>query len=189
MTLSLLVTAYIGLLNIKEQLPLIAAVSVIGFFFGIIITIVDDRLWNMRHKVLALEYENKYLAELAEKNQQFKEATKNLIITEERNRIARDLHDSISQGIHGIIYSIHSVKQHLHPEDQTAKAILGHLLTTAETTLNELRTMILELKPSLLEEHGLIGALQLHCQLFTERLKVKCLLSLDKVEEIPPSRR
>lgn len=186
MTFGLSTAAYFGFLNVKEQLPFILTTSIIGLVFGIVITIVDERLWNMRRKVLILELKNKYLAELAEKDHRLQETAKNLIVAEERNRMARELHDSISQGIHGIIYTSHTLKQHLHPEDQKAKAILEHLITTSETTLNELRAMILELKPSLLEERGLAEALKLHCQLFAERLKIKCLLNLDQFERATP---
>jgi signal transduction histidine kinase len=186
MTFGLSAGAYFGFINFKDKLPFIATTAIIGFVFGLIVTLVDRRLWKMRQQVLTLEIENKYLAELAEKDQQLQETTKNLIITEERNRMARELHDSISQGIHGIIYTVHSLKQHLRAEDDKTKEILAHLEITAVSTLSELRAMILELKPSLLEEHGLEEALKLHCELFAKRLKLKCDLSLEKIDGITP---
>jgi signal transduction histidine kinase len=186
MTLSLSVGVYFGFINFKDKLPIFATTAIIGFVIGLIVTLVDRRLWKMRQQVLTLEIENNYLAELTEKDQQMQKITKNLIITEERNRMARELHDSISQGIHGIIYTVHSLRQHLQTEDAKAKEILDHLEITADTTLNELRAMILELKPSLLEERGLAEALKLHCELFAKRLKIKCDLSLEKIDGMTP---
>ncbi len=186
MTLGLLIAANFGLFNTKEQLPFIMATSAMGFIFGMIVTIVDERLWNMRHKILTLELENKYLTELAKKDHLLQETAKNLIIAAERNRMARELHDSVSQGIHGIIYTAHSLKQHLQPEDQKNGKILEHLITTADATLNELRTMIIELKPSLLEERGLAEAIKLHCQLVAERLKIKCTFNPDQINGATP---
>jgi signal transduction histidine kinase len=145
---------------------------------------IDDYLWNMRRKVLTLELENKYLAELTEKDEQLQETFKNLIIAEERNRMARELHDSVSQGIQGILYTAHSLKEHLRPKEEQTGKILEHLLITAETTLNELRTMIFELKPSLLEERGLAEAVKIQCDLFARRLKVKCNFAIGKISGI-----
>lgn len=185
-SVSLLLSSHFGFLDNEEQLPFIFTTFIIGLVLGMVVSIIDDRLWNMRRKVLALEMKNKYLAELAEKDRQLRETTKNLIIAEERNRMARDLHDSISQGIHGIIYSAHSLKQHLPSEAEQTEKILEHLLITAETTLDELRAMILELKPSLLKEHGLAEALKLHCELFAKRLKITCNLSISENDELTP---
>lgn len=178
--------AYFGFLNLKEQFSFVVTTIIIGFILGMAVAMFDDYLWNMRRKVLTLELENKYLAELTEKEEQLQETFKNLIIAEERNRMARELHDSVSQGIQGIIYTAHSLKEHLRPKEEQTEKILEHLLITAETTLNELRTMIFELKPSLLEERGLAEAVKLQCDLFSRRLKVKCNFAIGKISGITP---
>ncbi len=184
MTIGLWSAAALGFFKFNN-LPFVLTTSVIGFIFGVVILFVDRRLWKMRQQVLTLELENKYLADLAEKDQQLQEITKNLVITEERNRLARELHDSISQGLHGIIFTLHSLRKHIQTYDDRTKEIIDHLEITADTTLSELRAMIFELKPSLLEERGLIEALNLHCELFAKRLKVKCECNVDKVGLTP----
>jgi signal transduction histidine kinase len=176
--------AYFGFLNLKEQFSFVITAIIIGFILGMAVAMIDDYLWNMRRKVLTLELENKYLAELTEKDEQLQETFKNLIIAEERNRMARELHDSVSQGIQGILYTAHSLKEHLRPKEEQTGKILEHLLITAETTLNELRTMIFELKPSLLEERGLAEAVKIQCDLFARRLKVKCNFAIGKISGI-----
>jgi Signal transduction histidine kinase len=185
-TFGLSAAAYLGFLNFKSQLSFIATIVIIGFVFGSVVTLIDHRLWKMRQQVSTLEIRNKYLVELAEKEQQIQETTKNLIITEERNRIARELHDSISQGIHGIIYAVHSLRQHLNPEDPKAMEILDHLEKTSEVTLNELKAMIMELKPSLLEERGLAEALKIHCELVARRLQIGLSLQMDPLPGLTP---
>jgi signal transduction histidine kinase len=185
-TIGLSCTAFLGFMSFKEKLPLIATTSTTGFILGLIVSMVDYRLWKMRKQVLALEIENKYLAELAEKEQQLRETTKNLIITQERNRLARELHDSISQGIHGIIYAVHSLRQYLGAEDKKVLEILNHLEKTSDATLNELRAMILELKPSLLEERGLAETLKVHCELFAQRLKVQFQMQMERITGLSP---
>ncbi|MGE5607064.1 MAG: sensor histidine kinase, partial [Bacteroidota bacterium] len=185
-TLGLSIAAHFGFIKSKDQLPFVATTSVIGIIFGMVVTLVDSRLWKMRQKVLALEIENKYLAELAEKDRQVQETTKDLIIAEERNRMARDLHDSISQGIHGIIFAIHSLRQQLGNSNQRTTEILDHLERTADTTLGELKAMILELKPSMLEEKGLVEAVKLNCELLAERFGIKMDLRLKNNTGLTP---
>lgn len=186
-TLSLSGAAYLGLINFKDKLPLIVTTATIGFTLGLIVAMVDYRLWKLRQQVITLEIENKYLTELAEKEQQLQKTSKNLIITEERNRMARELHDSISQGILGIIYAVRSLRQHLGAEDKRTMEILDHLEKTSDATLSELRAMIMELKPSLLEERGLAEALKIHCDLYAQRLKAEFQIQLERITGLSPA--
>ncbi len=156
-----------------------------GYVFGAVVMVVDYRLWKMRKKVLTLELENKYLSEIAEKESLLEEKTRNLIVSQERNRLARELHDSVSQGIQGIIYAVYSLQEELDESERT-EDIVNHLETTARTTLDELRTMIEELKPSLLEEKGLIEAVKLHCNLFAERQQIEVNLELEEIGKLNP---
>lgn len=160
----------------------------IGNIFAVVIVIVDYNIWKMRKKVLTLKIENKYLKELAQKDIQLEETIKNLIVTQERNEMARELHDSISQGIHGISYSIKSLRKRLNDRSDLANIteILDHLEETTEVTLKELRNMILELKPSSLEKKGLIEALEIHCELFSKRQEIDLNLDLDQIKNLTP---
>lgn len=163
-----------------------------GLGFGGTVALVEYRLWQMRQQMLRLELENKYLSEIAKKDTLLAEATEDLVLAEERNRVAGDLHDSVSSGIHGIVYAIHSLKQAISagesatggeagPKDRVPQ-ILDLLEKTAQSTQDELRAMILELKPSLLDEKGLAEALRLHCELFSQRQGIPVDL---KVEDAP----
>lgn len=171
---------------ILRQLPFIVTVFVLGCAFGVLLAIMTYRFDKIRQKVSVLEIENKYLAELAEKDQQLKETIKNLAIGEERTRLARELHDSISQGIHGIIFCIHSLRQQSGIDEPKTVEILNHLQKTADSTLDELRAMILELKPSLLEDQGLTTALKNHCELFARRSQININLQLQSTSGLTP---
>jgi signal transduction histidine kinase len=144
----------------------------LGLVFGSLVAFINYRLWTVQQRVIALEMENRYLAELAGKNRLLQEAARNLAVAEERNRMARELHDSISQGMHGIVYSLHSLR-HLLGSGGREGEILDHLEETTQLTLQELRRMIMELKPSPLEDHGLERALRWHCEIFARRQEVE----------------
>lgn len=161
----------------------------LGCIFGLIVMIVDYVFWKVKKKMLTLELENKYLGEIAEKEELLEETTKNLLISQERNRMARELHDSISQGIHGIIYTTKSIRHHLKQDNMDRKKALevaDHLEKTAEVTLSELRSMILELKPNLLKEKGLKQALNLLCNLFEKRQQIDVNSEINTISGINP---
>ncbi|MGE5579490.1 MAG: sensor histidine kinase [Bacillota bacterium] len=152
-----------------------------GLGFGSVVAFIDYRLWQVRQRMLTLELENKYLSEIAEKDSQLTEATESLVLAEERARMARDLHDSISSGIHGIAYAAHSLRETIPAEGQSPRvlALLDLVEKTAQSTQDELRAMILELKPSLIDEKGLAEALRLHCELFSQRQAIPVDLKVD----------
>lgn len=157
-----------------------------GFFVAILTMILDATIWKIRRKMLILEMENRYLEDLSKKERELEEVTKNLILAKERNRMARELHDSISQGLHGIKYSIHSLRQRIDTDPRKAWAVLNHLEATTEETLKELRHMIAELKPSRLEEKGLCQALIMQCHLFAERSGLKLTHDIDESKRLTP---
>ncbi|MFW6270612.1 MAG: folate family ECF transporter S component [Bacillota bacterium] len=128
------------------------------------------------------------ITEVTKKEERLKKANKNLIVTRERNRIARELHDSISQSLHGINYSIHSLKQMILDEvDYTDFTdILNHLEGTIEESLQELKNMISELKPTKLEGKGLCQALVTQCELFADRINIKLTHDIDDVKNMTP---
>ena len=81
-----------------------------GLAFGVAFAIYHYRQDRIHQKLHILELENRHRAELAARKELLREATRNLVVAEERNRMARKLHDSISQGIHGIVYSLRTLK-------------------------------------------------------------------------------
>lgn len=160
--------------------------ATIGCGFGLMIAIVNYQIDKMRQKVIKLETENRFLNEIAAKDQQLQETAKNLMIAEERNRMARELHDSISQGIHGLIYSIHSLRKHITIPDEKTKELVNYLESTAEATLSELRAMILELKPAIMEAHGLTEAIRLQSELLARRQHYELDMNLKEVKGLSP---
>jgi len=88
------------------------------------------------------------------------------------------LHDTISQGMHGIVYSLRSLQPLLADSDR-GREILDHLERTAGETQQELRRLVAELSPSSLEKCGLCEALRHHCELITGRRGLRLEMRLD----------
>jgi signal transduction histidine kinase len=97
------------------------------------------------------------VVESARLRQQAKQAA----VMEERRRLARDLHDSVTQ----LLYSLNlfaSVGQEAHRQGDLNRVAqsLAELSETAKQALKEMRLLVYELRPPILEHDGLVGALQ-----------------------------
>ncbi len=82
-------------------------------------------------------------------------------VTAERNRLARDLHDSVTQALYSqTLYAAAATRQLNASQIDRAAAHLRQLQETAQQALREMRLLIFELRPSALEGEGLVAALQ-----------------------------
>ena len=64
---------------------------------------------------------------------------------QERERIARDLHDTLLQSAHGLVLTVHAMAEHT-PADHPDKARLEHVLERADQAVREGRRKVLELR-------------------------------------------
>lgn len=79
----------------------------------------------------------------------------------ERERIARDLHDSFLQGIQGLVLSVNVGTKMLRP-DERARPILENALSQFEDVLSEGRELVFDLRKSVTTEPGELEPLLLH---------------------------
>ncbi|MGM0420870.1 MAG: folate family ECF transporter S component [Bacillota bacterium] len=126
------------------------------------------------------------ITEVTQKEEELKRANKDLIVSRERNRIARELHDSISQSLHGMNYSIHTLRQMVldKVDYNDFTYIINHLEATIEEGLQELKNVISELKPTNLEGKGLYKALVSQSELFARRINIKLIHDIDDVKKL-----
>src|SRR5439155_18463279 len=78
---------------------------------------------------------------------------------EERRRLARELHDSVSQALYGISLGAHAARTALERDTEQVAEPLDYILMLAEAALAEMRALIFELRPESLETEGLVSAL------------------------------
>jgi signal transduction histidine kinase len=79
---------------------------------------------------------------------------------EERSRLARELHDSVSQALFGISLGMNTALQVVDSDPAAVKHPLNYALTLAQAAIAEMRALIFQLRPDLLEQHGLCGVIQ-----------------------------
>lgn len=88
------------------------------------------------------------------------EQAQELAALQERQRLARELHDSVSQALYGIGLGAHTAREALESgEPEQAITSMEYVITLAEAGLAEMRALIFELRPESLATEGLVAAL------------------------------
>ncbi|MCA9896591.1 MAG: GAF domain-containing sensor histidine kinase [Ardenticatenaceae bacterium] len=91
----------------------------------------------------------------------------------ERQRIARELHDGTGQALTALGLGFAAASENVQHDQALAAAQLSELKTMSTQALQDLRDLIRDLRPSLLDDLGLVPALQSQVQLFAERTGVQ----------------
>ncbi|MBI2906868.1 MAG: HAMP domain-containing protein [Chloroflexi bacterium] len=92
---------------------------------------------------------------------------------EERKRVARDLHDQLAQELPALIMSLEEVKHSLPRSAGKAEAAIERAKTVANVTLGDVRKLIGDLRPSVLDDLGLVPAIRWYGERYLEERGVK----------------
>jgi len=92
-----------------------------------------------------------------------------LAVVEERNRIARELHDSVSQNLFGISLNLTTLPGILETDQDKAFSIITQLQAMVQEIQTEMRLMIYELGPVGLQKKGFFEAMENLVSLFRKR--------------------
>jgi signal transduction histidine kinase len=103
-------------------------------------------------------------AAIAIENARLHERSRELSIVEERNRLARELHDSVTQQLFGVVLAAESASELLGRGDGAAGEQLERVQALARGAMEELRSVVFELRPASLETEGLGQALRKHVE-------------------------
>jgi signal transduction histidine kinase len=110
-------------------------------------------------------------------------------ILEERNRMARDIHDTLAQGFTGVIMQLAAAEDSIScGHHQDANKHLSRAETLARQSLSEVRRSVHALRPDILEHTGLWEALKGMAKNMSvgTPLRTTCKLR-GKLPELPPT--
>jgi signal transduction histidine kinase len=119
-----------------------------------------------------LEQDEQDLAELREHNTRLTDQVRALAVDEERERLARELHDGVKQHLFSLSMTASALQTRLEGRQSTPpdlKEMIQEIETTSKTVQRELTRLIENLQPGSLEEKGLAAALNDYTLLFGAR--------------------
>jgi two-component system sensor histidine kinase UhpB len=94
---------------------------------------------------------------------------------EERQRIARELHDETAQSLTSLLIGLRMIEKATTPQDISAR--VAELRAQTGRTLEEVRKMAVDLRPSTLDDLGLAAALQWYTHDFARRTRTQVRLT------------
>jgi len=137
----------------------------------------NDR--DRARKLLAeLEIAHTQLAEYANQVEE-------LTLTTERQRMARELHDTLAQGLAGLILQLEAADAHIASENpEKAQSIIQQAMSRARTTLAEARRAISDLRESPPTATDLNEAIKADVERFRASTGIACTLSLCQLPNV-----
>jgi signal transduction histidine kinase len=129
--------------------------SIIGFSFGLILAATTIVYAGRLEKSVQKKYHQSLQAQ-----RELKELSKRLVEAEERERraISRELHDEVGQSLSALLIDVENLTE-MSSEEGAFRQGLQKIKTLAENCVNEVRNMALLLRPSMLDDLGLVAAL------------------------------
>ncbi len=107
-----------------------------------------------------------------------------LTIANERQRMARELHDTLSQGLAGLILQLEAADAHLaNNRNEKARTIVANAMEQARATLTDARHAIDDLRKT--SSDDLDSALRLEISRFTGATGIPCNFQADQTRPLP----
>lgn len=166
-----------------------------GWFYGLVIIGVSSlfyggyrlRVRNLEERGRKLELEvDQRTSELMRTQANLKQSEMEKAITEERNRLARDLHDSVTQSIYSLTLLAEAgqrmIRSKEFPQAESNQILLGEI---SQQALQEMRLFVYELRPQVLRTEGLVGALENRLEAVERRAGINARIQVDEGIEIP----
>jgi len=140
--------------------PIVFRGDVIGAFYLTdkvgepVFTMADEELVGVlaAHAAVLMEHARLY------------EQSRELSVLDERNRLARELHDAMTQTLFSLRLSMETAAALVDSDAEGAAAELDTGRALIDAAFGELRALILELRPPALEADGLVAALRKHIE-------------------------
>lgn len=132
-----------------------------------------------------ISYLGMRMRRMAEHVQALLHTRKELALLEERNRLARELHDTVKQETFSTLMQVRAAKNLLEQDPAAARAHLDEAEELIKASQKELGLMISELRPASLEGKGLAGALNDYLAAWSQHSRIPASLQVEGEKSIP----
>jgi signal transduction histidine kinase len=168
--------AYIGV-------PIYTTGRVLG-----VLSVFGEAIQNFSAEDIALLSAISNHVGVAVESAQLRQRAEQAAVMEERQRLARELHDSVTQSIYSLTLFAEAGQDSIRAADLTnVQLYLNRMGETAQQALKGMRLLIYQLHPPALTQEGLVGALRHRLEAVERRAGVETQLVVEKPLEMPPS--
>jgi PAS domain S-box-containing protein len=109
-------------------------------------------------------------------------------VLEERQRLARDLHDSVTQSLYSLTLLAEASRRLIEADVSQAARYLSDIGEIAQQSLKEMRLLVYQLRPLALEHEGLIGAVQARLDSVEKRAGIEARFLIEgNLSRLPPA--
>jgi signal transduction histidine kinase len=169
--------------------PMISRNKLIGVLQ--VLQSAPDRYFGDLDQKLLITFANQaaIAIENARLYESLKEERDRLVVVEDeiRKRLARDLHDGPTQLLASIIMSLNFTRELIKRAPEHALDEIDLNVTVSEKALKQLRTLLFDLRPVILETQGLIPALEVYAERLAETDQLNIILTVeDEFERLSP---
>jgi PAS domain S-box-containing protein len=162
-------TIVYGLRANGEEFPVDASISQLDTPQGKLYTVI---LRDVTERVRAQQALATFAAESAGVREQ------------EKSRIARELHDELAQSLTALKMDTIWMRDHLRADPAAIESKLGDMLAMLDTAVASTRRIAADLRPLVLDDLGLVPAIEWAAQTFSQRTGVACELDVDERLEL-----
>lgn len=154
-------------------------------FIGIL-SVYSDNVHKISSGDLALLETISDQIAIAVENAQLRKQAQYSAVMEERHRLARDLHDSVSQTLYSqALFADLCIKLFTSGKTDQLTKNLQDIKISAYQSLKEMRLLLYELQPSALEETGIIEAIEMRLESVERRAGIDAKLNVEGIIEMP----
>jgi signal transduction histidine kinase len=162
----------------SPNLPVAIAITFVGLVTAPVIGIEIMTSMKQRNRLAAL------VAELAATRAESARLSREAGAAAERERLAREIHDTLAQGFTSIVALAQAVEPELDSDTAAAKRHVELIRSTARENLAEARAMVAELTPTALNDGSLQAAIQRQCDRLSAENGIAATIRVDG--ELPP---
>jgi signal transduction histidine kinase len=166
--------------RLRGRLTLIVALAV-----GVGLLLAAFTIWRTLR--LEQELEQRY-QEVLKTQQELAELSARLVSAqeEERRSISRELHDEVGQSLSALLMEAGNAAAHVAPDDAHVRQHVDSIKKLAEASVNIIRNMTLLLRPSMLDDFGLVPALEWQAREVSKRTGIRVqVAAADSTGELP----
>ena len=177
---------YVWMVGSETQSELTVPIHVKGRLVGVL-DVQSDQLDNFNESDVELMMTLASQTGIAIENARLYENARKVAAFDERQRLARDLHDSVSQSLYGVTLYAEVAGQLLSTgQIEKARQNVEELKGLAIDAMAEMRLLIYELRPSVFAEEGLVPAIQARLDAVEGRVGLRTSFTVDGTLNLDP---